>query len=78
MMKNAFYYMIKALFALEILTFLSRLFGYVRKQLDEKVMVNLKVYDVTDWTTNSYNTHIPQYLKKESKSGNEIWSVSEV
>ena len=27
-------------------------------------MVNFKMYDVTDWTTNNYNTHITQYLKK--------------
>ena len=27
-------------------------------------MVNFKSYDVTDWTTNNYNVHIVQYLKK--------------
>ena len=31
MMKNAFYFMLKALFALKILTFLTWLFGYVEK-----------------------------------------------
>ena len=30
-MKNAFYFMLKALFALKIFTFLSLLFGYVEK-----------------------------------------------
>ena len=63
MVKNAFYFTLKALFVLEIFTFLSRLFGYVRKDLDKKDEVNFKIYDVTDWTTNDYNKHIVQYLK---------------
>ena len=63
-MKNAFYFMLKALLIFEILTFTSWLFGYVEKRLDKKAMVNFKVYDVTDWTTNDHNTHIAQYLKK--------------
>ena len=37
-------------------------------------MVNFKIYDVTDWTTNIYNTHIAQYLKKYRRPDNEIWS----
>ena len=40
-------FVLKALFVLEIITFLSRLFGYVEKWLDEKVIVNSKIYDVT-------------------------------
>ena len=56
--------MLKALFVLEKFTFLSLLFGYVEKWLNEKVMVNLKIYDVTDVTTHNCNTHITQYLKK--------------
>ena len=39
-MKNVFYFMLKAVFVLEIVTFLSWLFGYVEKRLDEKAMVN--------------------------------------
>ena len=63
MIKNAFYFMLKALFVFEIFTFLSWLFGYVEKRLDKKVMVNFKIYDFTDWTRNNYNTHIAQYIK---------------
>ena len=63
-MKNAFYFMLKALLIFEILTFTSWLFGYVEKRLDKKAMVNFKVDDVTDWTTNDHNTHIAQYLNK--------------
>ena len=46
MMINAFYFMLKALFVIKIFTFLSWLCGYVEKQLDKKVMVNFKIYDV--------------------------------
>ena len=53
--------MLKALFVLEKLTFLSWLFGYAEKRVDK---VNLKIYGFTDLATNNYNTHIAQYLKK--------------
>ena len=64
MMKLAFYVMLKALFVFEIFTFLSKVFDYIEKHLDKKYVVNFKIYDVTDWTTNNYITHIAQYLKK--------------
>ena len=40
------------------------MFGYVEKLLDIIVTVNFKIYDVTDFKTNNYNTHIAEYLKK--------------
>ena len=69
MMKNA-YFILKALFILQIFTFLSWLFGYVEKRLDKKAKVNFEVHDVTAWTTNNYNTYIAQYLKKLRQSSN--------
>ena len=57
MMKNTFYFVLSALFVLKILIFLLRLF-------DKKAKVNFKFYDITNWETNNYNTHIAQYLKK--------------
>ena len=51
--------MLKAPFILEIFVFLSDFLG---TPLDKKV--NFKIYDITDWTKNNYNTHITQYLKK--------------
>ena len=60
--------MLKALSVLEIFTFFSRLFGYVGKQLDK---VNFKIYDVTDWATNNYNTYCP-ISPDERLSGNKI------
>ena len=51
MMRNAFYFMLNVLFVLEMLTFLSCLFGYIAKRFDKKAMINFKIYDVTDWIT---------------------------
>ena len=64
MMKNVFYFVLKTLLFPEIFIFLSRHFSYVEKRLDEKAMINFKIYDVRDSTSNSYNLHIGQYLKK--------------
>ena len=77
-MKDAFYFMFKALSALEIFKFLSRRFVYVGKRYDKKVLVNFKIYDVTDWITDNYNTHIIQYLKNLNHLGNETWSVNKI
>ena len=52
MMKNAIY------------NFCRDILVYVLKQLDKKAIVNFKIYEVTEWTTNNCNTHIAQYLKK--------------
>lgn len=57
-MKNLFYFILKAQFILKTFTFLPCFFGYVEKQLDKKIKVNSKIYDVIDWTSNNY------YLKK--------------
>ena len=63
-MKNAFmYFMLKALLVLEIFAFLSGLFGYVEKRFYKRAKVHFKIYNVTDWSTNIYNSHIVQYLK---------------
>ena len=50
--------MLKALFVLEVFTYLPLLFGYIRKQVDKKPKVNFKIYDVTDCVTNNFNTYI--------------------
>ena len=63
-MKISVYFMLKALFILETFAFWPWFFGYVEKRLGERATVNFKTYDVTDWTTNNYNTPIAQYIKK--------------
>ena len=49
---------------LRYLNFCLDFFGHVGKRLDKKLKVNLKIYVVTAWLTNYYNTHIGQYIKK--------------
>ena len=56
-MKNAFYFVIKALSVLKIFKFLSCLFGYEGKRLDNKTKVNLKHYDVIT-SKQTITTHI--------------------
>ena len=63
-MKNVFYFTLKAYFVLKTFEFLSGLFGHVEKRLDQKNKVNFKIYDVTTWGRNNCNAHIAQHLKK--------------
>ena len=51
-MKNAFYYMLKALVVVEIFTIVSRRFTYVEKWLDNKAMVNFKMYCISKTVPN--------------------------
>ena len=62
-MKNTFYFILKALF-LRYLNLRPDFFSHVGKWLDKKTKVHLNIYDVTDWETNNYITQISQYLKK--------------
>ena len=64
MIKNAFYFMSKALFVLKISKFLSWLFGHVTKRFNKKNNVNFTFYDVRAWLTNNCNIHIAQHLEK--------------
>ena len=50
MMKNAFYFTLKALFVLEISKFLVWHFGHVGKRLDKKAMVNFKIMTSQTWS----------------------------
>ena len=67
MMKNAFYFTLKALFVFKILKFQSLDFGHIEKRLDWEDKVNFKPYDVTAWLTNCCNTDADQYLKKTTR-----------
>ena len=64
MIKNAYNFFLKALLVLKIFKFLFSFFVHVEKRLDSKYDINFKIYDVTTWETNKWNTHIAQYLKK--------------
>ena len=60
-MKNAFFHLKRPL---RYLHFCHDFFVYVRKRFDKKVKLNFKSYDVINWETNNYDTHIAQYLRK--------------
>ena len=60
-MKNAFYFIFKTQ---DILIFYHDFLVMQKKRLNQKGKVNLKIYDVTTWLTNNFNTHITQHLKK--------------
>ena len=53
-MKNTFYFMLKALFVLEILHFCTDFLVRQKNGLIKNVQVNSKIYDVTDWVKNNY------------------------
>ena len=48
MMKNDFYFMLKALFVLEIFKFCPDFFGHVGKQLDKKAKFISKTHTIID------------------------------
>ena len=64
MMKNAFYFILEALFILKIFKFCLKFFVIYRKRVDLKDKVNFKIYNVTAWLSNNYNMRIAQYLMK--------------
>ena len=66
LIKNAFYFILKATFFLEVFKFFSWLFGYEEKRLDKKAKINFETYDVTDWTTNNYNTVLPNISRTKA------------
>ena len=47
------------------LSFCPEFFVHVGKRLDKKVRLISNFMTSQEWTTNSYNTHIAQYLKKK-------------
>ena len=69
MIKNVFYFILKALFVLKIFTFYI---DFLIMWLENRV--KFKIYDVTTWLKNNCKTHITQYLTKQRQPDNEIWS----
>ena len=79
MMKNAFYFKLKALFVLNIFEFLSLLLGDVEKQPDQKDEVNFKIYDVTTWAQPGKQTIIIYIFLSISRSkGNQTMKFNQL
>ena len=60
MMKNVFYFALKALFVLKILRFCLDFLVMLKNCLVKEEKVNFKIDDVTTLETNNCNTHIDQ------------------
>ena len=73
-MKNAYHFILKALFVLKILKFFLELSACQKNGLIRKV--NFETYDVTAWLTKNYNIHIARYLANQRQADYEIWSVN--
>ena len=78
MMKNAFYFTLKALFVLKVFKFLSWLFSYVENGVSlciqsewGKMRTRITLITHAFYAVNC-NMHIAQYLKKYRQSNNEI------
>ena len=57
-MTNIFCFILKAFFVLKMFKFMCSLFVHAEKQLDLKGKVDFKIYNITAWLANNYNTHI--------------------
>ena len=77
-MKNAFYFMLEALFIPKTLKYLSSLFGYVEKRLNEKAKVNFKIYDVTNWQQITAIHILSSISRNKSNQRMKLWSVNRI
>ena len=73
--EKCFLFHVKSSFCLWDICIFILTFWLYRKRLTKKAMVNFKIYDVTDWTSNNYNKHIAQYLKKERQPQHEKYNM---
>ena len=56
-----FYFTVKALFLRKkFSSFCTDIFGHVERRRDKKDKVSFKVYDIINWETIDYNTHVAQ------------------
>ena len=59
MIKMHFRFMLKTLVVLDIFVFYLDIYNFIMyKNGVTKKLINFKIYFVTDWTTNNYNTYI--------------------
>ena len=73
MLKNTFYFIVKALFVLEIFKFCPDFLDHVGNQLDKIVI--LKINDVKN-CQQTITIHIFPNISRSKGNQNEIWSVN--
>ena len=49
-----------------------------KRRLNYKDKVSFKIFDITAWLANNYNTYIAQYLTKYRQADIEIWSSNRI
>ena len=62
--KNAFCFILNALFFSRYLNFCLGFLVIQKRQLDEKENFKFKIYGIATWLTNTYDTHITKNLTK--------------
>ena len=65
MVKNAFYFMLKAPFVHKVFKFCFHFLVMQKKRFDQKDKVIFKIFDIITWLTNNNNTHIAQYSRSK-------------
>ena len=75
LMKNNFYFSLKALFFFKIFKFLSRRFGRAEKRFDQKDRVDFKIYKVKTWLTINCNKILPNISRIKS---NQVMKVGQL
>ena len=72
-MKNAFYFILKALFLFKIFKFFVLTFWSCKKTGWLERKINFKIHNITTWLVDNCNKHIAHYLTNEKQPDNEIW-----
>ena len=78
MREQSFFFHLKLPLFLRNLDLYPDIFDHVGKQFLEKVNLNFKISDVTEWASNNYNTRIAHCIKMQRQLGNEIWSANRI
>ena len=73
MMRNALYFILKALLLSRYLSFCHDFLVMQEKWLDQIDKITFKIHDVTTWFTNNCGTCIVQYVTNKRQAGNETW-----
>ena len=53
------------------------MFGYVEKRLRKDTIVNFNIYSATGWTTNNYDTHIPNISRNNNNQSTKFGQLIE-
>ena len=78
MMRNALYFILKALLLSRYLRFCHDFLVVQEKWLDQIDKITFKIHDVITWLTNNCGTYIVQYVTNKKQADNETWSINRI